>query len=80
MARSLNARTIYGACIIIYRVKLFSFNCFIRKKITRKNCSRKFTRRKLSELRYVKGGYPLCSVYLVINVEEWMIKTARVII
>ena len=32
-ARSLNALTIYGVCIIIiYRVKLFSFNFFIRKK------------------------------------------------
>ena len=30
-ARSLKARTIYGACIIIYRVKLFSFNFFIQK-------------------------------------------------
>ena len=34
-ARSLNAHTIYGACIIIYRVKLFLFSFFIPKFFTR---------------------------------------------
>ena len=36
-ARSLNACTIYGACIIIYCVKLFSFNFFRHFKFFQEN-------------------------------------------
>ena len=51
-ARSLNERTIYGACIIKYRVKLFSLNFFTHFFYTN-IFSMEITRRKLSELLYI---------------------------